>query len=159
MKPIQIVLTVCAALLACGPLVPVAFAQDQTFCPLLKRAIEAKPKGFANLKVKPFHGSTKEWDARVKLPGTQFCRVDQNRKIFNCWLTGLSGSWTAEQAGALKNNLTACLGQPASPEKTDDMTASQRTTLAWESDGARIELVTRIGKTKPEKHSVFVYVR
>ncbi len=136
-----------------------AQAQDNAFCPLLKRAIEAKPKGFANLKVKPFHGSTKEWDARVKLPGTQFCRVDPNRKIFNCWATGLSASWTAEQSAALKANLTTCLGQPAAPEKTDDMAASRRTLLAWESDGARIELVTRVGKAKPEKHSVFVYVR
>ncbi len=76
MKPIHLVLCVTLAALYALP----AQAQD-SFCPLLKRAIEAKPKGFANLKVKPFHGSTKEWDGRVKLPGTQFCRVDQNRKI------------------------------------------------------------------------------
>jgi hypothetical protein len=158
MKPIKIVLSASAVFVLLAAAVPSAQAQD-SFCPLLKRAIDAKPKGFANLKIKPFHGSTKEWDARVKLPGTQFCRVDQNRKIFNCWLTGLSGSWTAEQAGALKNNLTACLGQPTAPEKTDDMAGSRRTALAWESDGARIELVTRIGRAKPEKHSVFVYVR
>jgi hypothetical protein len=93
------------------------------------------------------------------LPGTQFCRVDQNRKLYNCWATGLTSNWTAEQSANLKTNLTACLGQPTGPEKTDDMAASRRTLLAWESDGARIELVTRIGKTKPEKHSVFVYVR
>jgi hypothetical protein len=158
MKPIKIVLSASAVFVLLAAAVPSAQAQD-SFCPLLKRAIDAKPKGFANLKIKPFHGSTKEWDARVKLPGTQFCRVDQNRKIFNCWTTGLSASWTTEQAGSLKNSLTACLGQPAAPEKTDDMTSSRRTTLAWESDGARVELVTRIGKGKPEKHSVFVYVR
>jgi hypothetical protein len=156
MKPIHIVLCAATTLLA---LVPAAQAQDATFCPLLKRAIEAKPKDFASLKVKPYHGSTKEWDARVKLPGTQFCRVDPNRKIFNCWATGMSSNWTAEQSNLLKSSLTACLGAPAGAEKTDDLATNRRTTLAWENDGARIELVTRMGKGKPEKHSVFVYVR
>lgn len=157
MKAIHSVL--CAiAVLALASAVP-ARAQEGPFCPLLKRAIDAKPKGFANLKIKPFHGSTKEWDARVKLPGTQFCRVDQNRKLYNCWATGLSSGWTVEQSASLKNNLTTCLGAPSVAEKTEDMASSHRTTLAWDSDGARIELVTRIGKGKPEKHSVFVYVR
>jgi hypothetical protein len=155
MKPFHHVLSMTILLAMGAP----AFAQDSAFCPLLKRAIEAKPKDFANLRIKPFHGSTKEWDARVKLPGTQFCRVDQNRKLFNCWATGLSSNWTMEQSTGLKASLTACLGAPAGPEKTDDMAASRRTILAWDSDGARIELVTRIGKIKPEKHSVFIYVR
>ncbi len=136
-----------------------AEAQEVAFCPALKRAIDAKPKGFATLKVKPFHRSTKEWDARVNLPGTQFCRVDAERKIYNCWVTGLSSNWTTEEAAKLKTQLTGCLGQPAAPEKIDELAGARRTTLAWESDGARVELVTRIGKQKPAKHSVFVYVR
>ncbi len=158
MTTIYTVIRACAVLALMA--VPAsAIAQDATFCPLLKRAIEAKPKEFASLKVKPFHGETKEWDARVKLPGTQFCRIDTNRKLYNCWITGLSASWTNEQAASLKTALTACLGAPPAPENTEDLPGARRTTLAWDSDGARIELVTRIGKTKPEKHSVFVYVR
>src|SRR5581483_4127485 len=154
MKPIHPIL-VC---LLTMPIMAPANAQD-AFCRLLKRAIGAKPKAFSPLKIKPYHGSTKEWDARVKLPGTQFCRVDENRKLFNCWVTGLSAAWTSEQAGQLKANLTSCLGQPSAAEKSDDLPSSRRSVVAWENEGAQIELVTRIGKGKPEKHSIFIYVR
>jgi hypothetical protein len=153
MKPIHPVLLACSLLMA-SP----AAAQD-SFCPLLKRAIGAKAKSFSPLKIKPYHGSTKEWDARVKLPGMQFCRIDENRKLFNCWVTGLSESWTKEQAAQIKTSLTSCLGEPAAPAKTDELPSSKRTMVGWESDGAQVELITRIGKGKPEKHSIFIYVR
>ena len=69
-------LPVSLAMLVSAGFVP-AQAQE-TFCPALKRAIEAKAKNFEPLKVKPYHGSTREWDARVNLPGTQACRVDDS---------------------------------------------------------------------------------
>jgi hypothetical protein len=151
----QTALAAAAWLLFCVP----AQAQDTAFCAALKRATDARPKAFAPLKVKPFHGSTREWDARVKLPGMQFCRVDPGRKIYNCWITGLSASWTTEAAAKIKERLIGCLGQPAEPAKSEDVGSTNRTIIVWDSEGARIELVTRIGKQKPEKHSVFVYVR
>ncbi|HVX98998.1 MAG TPA: hypothetical protein VHA55_04320 [Pseudorhodoplanes sp.] len=154
MKPIHPVL---AGLLAFAAVAP-ASAQD-TFCPLLKRVIAAKAQRFAPLKTKPYHSDTREWDARVKLPGTQFCRIDQERALFNCWVTGLSEEWTKEQTGQIKASLVACLGDPSSPEKSDELASTRRTGVAWENEGARIELITRIGKGKPEKHSIFIYVR
>jgi hypothetical protein len=154
MKPIHSVLACLLAVTLAGP----ANAQE-TFCPLLKRVIAAKAQHFSPLRVKPYHNDTKEWDARVDLPGTQFCRVDANRDLFNCWVTGLSAAWTMERAAQLKGSLVSCLGEPSAPEKTEELGSSRRTTLAWENEGARIELVTRIGKTKPEKHSVFIYVK
>jgi hypothetical protein len=162
MKPIyslrRMAPALCAAIAILATSAP-AGAQDGNFCPLLKRVIGEKAKGFNWLKVKPYHGSTKEWDARLNLPGTQFCRVDLERKNYNCWITGLNDTWTKDGAAKLKTRITACLGEPASPEKTDELTEASRTTVAWQSEGADIQLITRIGKVKPIKHSVFIYVQ
>ena len=133
--------------------------QDGNFCPLLKRAMEAKPKGFAPLKTTPFHGETKEWDARVKLPGLQFCRVDLNLKNYNCWNTGLSRPWLIDAAEQLKLQIVACIGQPAGPEKTDESDETSRTIVSWDTSGVKVDLIRRIGKQKTPKNSVFIYVR
>lgn len=143
---------VLASLAACSG----ASAQDASFCPALKRVMAEKPKGFAWLKVRPYHSETKEWDTRLKLPGTQFCRVDLERKNFNCWITGLSKTWTLDGAAKLKTQITTCLGDPSAPEKTDELPDTSRTMVGWQSEGANIQLITRIGKTK---NSVFVYVQ
>lgn len=137
-----------------------AVAQDGNFCPLLKRAMDAKAKGFAPLKTTPFHGETKEWDARVKLPGLQSCRVDLNAKLYNCWNTGLSRPWLLDNAEQLKLQIVACIGQPAAPEKTDESAETTRTVIGWNAENdVRVDLIRRIGKQKTPKNSVFIYVR
>ncbi len=153
-------LALAAAMLCAGT----AFAQEPNFCAPLKRVIGEKAKGFAPLRVKPYHGSTKEWDARINLPGTQFCRVDAERKNYNCWITGLSKTWTLDGAAKLKAKIVSCIGEPSVAEKTDDFPDTTRSIVAWENEGASVELITRIGKQEqgkqtPLKHSVFVYVR
>lgn len=149
----------CAAVVfACLSVTGVAAAQEDEFCRSLAIAVADGKNKFRSLRGQNFDNALESFEANLRLPRLDTCRVDAISPGYFCMARGLDRQAGDELAGELIQRVHSCYPNARATQRRDPASPVPRTVTEWTLDGGRtIRVVRRVYAETPG--SVYLYVR
>ncbi len=145
-----------ALLLVAG--VSAASAQEDEFCRSLATAVADGKNKFRSLRGQNFDNALESFEANLRLPPLDTCRVDAISPGYFCMTRGLDTQAGDELAGELVQRVHSCYPHARATRQRDPASPVPRTVTEWSLDGGRtIHIVRRVYSDTPG--SVYLYVR
>jgi hypothetical protein len=149
----------CALALVALMAVPgVASSQEDAFCRDLAVAVADGKNKFRSLRGQRFDNTLESFEANLRLPQLETCRVDAIAPGYFCMSRGLDRQAGDDLAGELVQRVHSCYPHARATQQPDPKSPVARTVTEWTLDGGRtIRVVRRVYSEKPG--SVYLYVR
>lgn len=149
---------IAAAVVAVLTMSGIAAAQEDEFCHSLAIAVADGKNKFRSLRGQNFDNMLESFEANLRLPRLDTCRVDAIAPGYFCMARGLDKQAGDELAGELIQRVHSCYPSARATQHRDPASPVPRTVTEWTLEGGRtIRVVRRTYAETPG--SVYLYVR